>query len=445
MGNWKVKTSHWVPWIAVLAAVGFAKSGWASPCTTQSLVVDHVPVRVVALDLRDPQTILAVGLAGERDLLHPLVPARGDAPFKQFVAQAQAAVMVNGTFFSLAAGRPTVGTLVSAGQLANHVAWRPVGTTLGVDRSNRVSLGLAPQAIWREHWLSLTGGPRLLEGGRYAKQFRAEGIHDPAVLGLATRTAVGVDQPNHTLYFVSIGAPVSLAQEANIMLTLGAWDALNLDGGTSRGLAIGSHIEVNPGRPITNVLLAYDSAHPAPKQLGNAFRAFRRVQVEPPPLRIGDSTLEVGPFAAGRTTAFRTLAQGKTLDFEDWRFEGRGAPKVRNVDGWLDLRSAGKGWVYAAWPQDAQATFKFSCVTFVPPGVKTARLMLGAKRENRFAGALVELPPGRHSLVAHSRAGQLRVSLDGQPFPLLQRGYNGGGVALTGPMMVTRLALEADL
>ena len=174
----------------LLLFVAVPLPAWSVPVKTAGWTVDGVAVEVVSIDLTDPQTVLAVQLAGQADMLHPPVPARGAMPFARFLATAKCAAAINGTFFSLALGTPTMGTLVTSGVLANHVAWRPKGTAFGLTAGNRPNFAPAADAAWRRQWLSLAAGPRLLVAGRTVLRPVAEGITDPDVLGAATRTAI---------------------------------------------------------------------------------------------------------------------------------------------------------------------------------------------------------------------------------------------------------------
>jgi hypothetical protein len=422
------------------------------------IMVAGVPVLVQRIDLRDPATVGVVWLAGQRDALAPPVPAAGDAPFASFLSAARPAVAVNGTFFSLAPGRPTMGTLVTAGILANHVAWRPAGTSFGLAAGNRPELAPATTAAWRRHWLELAGGPRLLAGGKVALAPTAEGIHDPAVLGVATRTALGFDRAGRQLILASTQEAVSLRQEAAIMQQLGAWEALNLDGGTSRAIAA-PMVQVAPGRPLTNVLAFYDARHPAPARLLAAFRAFKGVDAAPPPLAPG---LDPGPFAAGRVTPYRVLGARRGLDFEGWGFgPAGGAPAVRNVDGWLDLRQAGPNGVFAPWPRPRR-DYVFEALVAGARGRVVLDARLHATRFGGLAlawreGARPELSwlaegrplgrwtatqvwaPGRHRLRAVVRGRNARLWLDGRMLVAGLRQMPGPGLGLDGSMLITRL------
>jgi hypothetical protein len=78
---------------------------------------------------------------------------------------------------------------------------------------------------------------------------------------------------------VTFLTPVTLKKEALIMKHLGSHEAMNLDGGTSVGLAKGSKILQPAGRALTNVITVYDTKYPAPESLRQSWRAFQQRNV----------------------------------------------------------------------------------------------------------------------------------------------------------------------
>jgi hypothetical protein len=102
-------------------------------------------------------------------------------------------------------------------------------------------------------WEAIGGGPQLLvEGMDYANP-AAEGFKDPKVFRSGKRAMVGVSQDQSELIFAV--ASGSLDQCAHIMKKLGAYDAMNLDGGASTGLWANGKYLVSPGRQINNALV----------------------------------------------------------------------------------------------------------------------------------------------------------------------------------------------
>ena len=165
-------------------------------------------------------------------------------------------------------GRVLSGTGEGAGWLRSHAA---VGQRL------TVSLGL--EAEGGELALGgglgiVNGGPRLLRSGRPAVTAFAEGFHWPESpeffhrFGLRRnpRTLAGVTADGRLLLVVvdgrrpgfSVGA--SFAESARILRALGARDGVNLDGGGSSALTIGSELVNRPSdatgeRPLGDALV----------------------------------------------------------------------------------------------------------------------------------------------------------------------------------------------
>lgn len=104
-------------------------------------------------------------------------------------------------------------------------------------------------------WQAIGGGPQILvEGMETAPgDAAAEGFTDPKVLHAGTRSMVGVSQDQSELIFAV--AHCTLDQCAHVMKTLGAYDAMNLDGGASTGLWADGKYVVKPGREINNALV----------------------------------------------------------------------------------------------------------------------------------------------------------------------------------------------
>jgi hypothetical protein len=102
-------------------------------------------------------------------------------------------------------------------------------------------------------WQAIGGGPQLLvEGSEFADP-RAEGFTDPKIFRTCRRSMVGISEDQSELIFAVTNA--SLDEGAHIMKQLGAYDAMNLDGGASSGLWANGKYLVHPGRQINNALI----------------------------------------------------------------------------------------------------------------------------------------------------------------------------------------------
>jgi hypothetical protein len=135
-----------------------------------------------------------------------------------------------------------------------HGEW-PVASRFWVGRrasyTVRAEDGSAPGIA--NAWEAIGGGPQLLVEGMEFANPAAEGFHDPKVFRSGRRAMVGVSQDQSELIFAV--ADGSLDQCAHIMKKLGAYDAMNLDGGASTGLWANGKYLVSPGRQINNALI----------------------------------------------------------------------------------------------------------------------------------------------------------------------------------------------
>lgn len=235
---------------------------------------------ITLVDLTDPEVFLDVGLAHDAKQANNSKASRGDEQFTRMVRRHRAAVTVNGTFFSMDKQKRVMGNLVSGGRFLKFSPWENYGTTLGLRLGNRPEMTTArvdgkPQ--WDQHWFSITAGPRLIRQGKIKIHPQAEGFSDRGMTeGAALRVAIGYPKSGRSLMLVTFLSPVTLHKEAKIMAALGNHEAMNLDGGTSVGLAKGNKILKPAGRELTNVITVYDQQYPAPKALRDSWRTFQR-------------------------------------------------------------------------------------------------------------------------------------------------------------------------
>ena len=105
----------------------------------------------------------------------------------------------------------------------------------------------------------VSGGPRLVRNGRVEVATRAEGFDRPGlygrfVLARNPRTLAGV-KADGTLLLVTVdgrsrrSAGMSLSEAARLMKSLGAVDALNLDGGGSTAMVLDGRVVNRPSDP----------------------------------------------------------------------------------------------------------------------------------------------------------------------------------------------------
>lgn len=229
--------------------------------THYKTVAAGVHVHVVRVVLDDP-TIRV------KPILAPVVNDwNGRAPFNAFIKRHQPLAAINGTFFDTRTYRVTGnvivdGRLVREGYIGNAVAFR-WNNAPELIRNTRT---LGRYTDWSRYGAAVGGGPTLVVDGKLAVNPRAEGFRDPGLFRLARRSAIGFN--GSVLILVMAPDPISLTQLARAMRSLGAANALSLDGGSSSALYYKGKFLSRPGRQLTNVLGIF-STQPATGSAGS--------------------------------------------------------------------------------------------------------------------------------------------------------------------------------
>lgn len=267
-----------IPLLGVLPP--FASSWPGKPVHFEKKVLEGTPLYETVVDLNDPESFLMIGLANGALYANSTTIFHGDQNFQAMVKKNPGAVVVNGTFFSKDDQKRVMGNMVSGGRTLKNSEFETYGTTLGIGTGNRLEMitaRLEHKPDMSDYWFSITCGPRLLKAGAVNLDPEAEGFRDPHVLvGAGPRSAIGYQSRTKKLIVVTFINGVTLAQEAKLMLALGCDEAMNLDGGASRALAHQGEILVTPGRPLTNVIVVFDSTAKAPEDLITSWIDFQR-------------------------------------------------------------------------------------------------------------------------------------------------------------------------
>jgi len=253
------------------------KKGRPRPVQVSQKTLAGVSFYQTTINLNDPETFITLGLANQATVANTTTSSKGDEPFEKLVARYKAAVVVNGTFFSKDTQKAVMGNMVAAGKFLKYSRWENYGTTLGITSDNKLEMITARQEgqpQWNQHWFSLTCGPRLVKQGKVWLSPLTEGFRDPHVLNVGWRSAIGFPASRDKLFLVTFLKSLSLQQEAEIMKAIGCFEAMNLDGGASVGLAHKGRILLPPGRNLTNVIVVYDTEFPAPKALKLSWQRF---------------------------------------------------------------------------------------------------------------------------------------------------------------------------
>ena len=269
-------------WPALL--FGRPLSAVARPVQVRLLTVAGTRIHAVEIDLSDPAVDLQILLANQAPVANNSERSYGDEAFVQLVKRANAAAVINGTFFSKDTQKRVMGNLISGGKFLKYSRWENFGTSFGLTAQGHPemqTLRAGDHIDWQRWWFSITCGPRLLRQGKIWLQPELEGFRDPHVFRAANRSALGFSANGKTLWLVSFPGGVTLEREARVMQALGAAEAMNLDGGASQALAAAGRVLVAAGRPLTNVIAVYDSRFPAPDALRQARQQFSRTDIDP--------------------------------------------------------------------------------------------------------------------------------------------------------------------
>lgn len=240
--------------------------------------IKGVPFYQTIINLKDPETFLVVGLPKGSNKANCPDYTVGHENFDALVKRFPGAVVVNGTFFSKDEQERVMGNVVSRGKFLKYSQWENYGTTLGLKAGNEPEMVTARsegQPDWQQHWFSLTCGPRLVKDGEVWLAPDIEGFTDDHVLGIGPRAAIGFPKSKDKLYIITFMQGLSLEAEAKLMKELGCYQAMNLDGGASKALARDGKVMVTPGRALTNVIVVYDTKHPAPDPVVASWMHFQ--------------------------------------------------------------------------------------------------------------------------------------------------------------------------
>ena len=104
------------------------------------------------------------------------------------------------------------------------------------------------------------GGPRLVYRGQVNVTAADENFRNDITKGRAARTAVGITKNGELMLAVveknTASAGATLEELAKLMVKLGAYEALNFDGGGSSAMVInGTLVNRNSPRPVSNAIV----------------------------------------------------------------------------------------------------------------------------------------------------------------------------------------------
>ncbi len=293
----------------ILVAMVCALAGVIALASSESIalhynVINGFPVKFVTVDMTDPAVVVTTALA-------PQFPTGLDS-WGNFLNRLQPDAAINGTYFCLHTFMP-VGDIAVDGTLCYQGV---VGTALCITPDHHVTMLPGPYQTrpnWQGYRTVLCAGPRLLTAGQLTVNARAEGFRDPHVLGSAPRSAVAW-RPDGILILLTIEQNISLNNLAYVCQSLGAMDAMALDGGNSSGLYAEGRTVTRPGRGLSNILVVYGSEARyqtyASRLIPERMRILARLLPTPPsgptrPIAMAAPTTDAQPAAQPPTPLVR--------------------------------------------------------------------------------------------------------------------------------------------
>jgi hypothetical protein len=156
---------------------------------------------------------------------------------EEMVRELGGAAGINANFFDPNTNMP-IGLVIKDGQVLSPPYGRRAA--LGIDLFGRVVIFRQDSLPFLPLRDAVGAGPLLLEGGRMVVDHRGEGFTSSFVQGRASRSALGIIPQGDLIMLVvtkdSRSVGMSLEELAQLLLELGAADALALDGGSSASL-----------------------------------------------------------------------------------------------------------------------------------------------------------------------------------------------------------------
>lgn len=236
----------------------------------KKLNIHGIAVDVIYADLKDSRIVITPAVS--KNFPH------NPEPFESIVIRQDPLAAINGNFFSTDNFKP-VGDIVIDGKL---VYFGGRGTAMAITEDNNIKFIKVTQdrhMNWNGYKAVISCGPQLLEDGRIIVDAKSEGFGDPELFAKRERSAVGVTYDDY-LVLVSINSGIYFSELACIMKEIGCKDAMNLDGGSSRGLYYKGAFINRPKTRMPNILLI-DQKDYAP----NALLLMRE--------KLGETRLEV--------------------------------------------------------------------------------------------------------------------------------------------------------
>jgi len=178
----------------------------------------------------------------------------GTESFSSMVSRLKPVAAITGTYYNSDC-RP-MGDIVIGGEVVSRGAERQ---GIGFTRSGHIRFverKPGKKINWRGCVSGVACGPRLLRAGKLDIDVHRDGFRSSASVTTAWRCAVGSTRDGK-LILCAVSDDVTLASLGEVMLDLGAWDAVNMDGGKMCALYSNGSVRVEPVSGMSNIIAVY--------------------------------------------------------------------------------------------------------------------------------------------------------------------------------------------
>lgn len=222
---------------AAIIAIGYASVS-SGPARNSNVKVVSIDLAEKGLTIRPEQAV------GKHEMF--------DAMMKRLKPYAA----IDGTYYD--ENFKPLGDILINGKLVNRGAQR---NAIAITRSGKIEFIQRRNGKfdWSGYWTGLAAGPRLIHKGKIALDPVADGFSKKSLTIKAWRSGVGKTKDGKLL-LVTAKEFITLRQFADVMLDLGAVEAMNLDGGGACGLYHKGDYLASPTLRMTNVLAIYRKA-----------------------------------------------------------------------------------------------------------------------------------------------------------------------------------------
>ncbi|MFQ3548724.1 MAG: phosphodiester glycosidase family protein [Armatimonadota bacterium] len=195
-----------------------------------------------------------IDYASGKYIVNPEIAINGSEKFDNIINRLKPLSAITGTFYD--AERKPLGDILSNGKIINRgnqrqaIAFTANGKIFFLERKPNTKID------WTGYKSGIACGPRLVRSGQKSIDVKKDGFSQSAETKTAWRCAIGATKDNK-LILCAVSDSITLDILADIMLELGACNAINLDGGSMAGFYSDGEIKVQPVQSINNVIAVY--------------------------------------------------------------------------------------------------------------------------------------------------------------------------------------------